>query len=105
MAIKLNENTLKSMVMEAVQKLLEDEAGEIIEQIPDWAMCYLFYGDESGLDEEEKQMADQWERQMIESGFDLGLMEPVSWEPHFSYYPAFGKGCNVYDVAIREKSM
>lgn len=101
----MNESTLKMMVMEAVQRLLEDEAGETIEKIPDWAMCYLFYGDESGLDKEEKQMADQWERQMIESGFDLGLMEPVSWEPYFSYHPAFGKGCNVYDVAIRKKLM
>ena len=67
MAIKLNENTLKSMVMEAVQKLLEDEAGVTIEQVPDWAMNYLFNGDASGLEEEEIQMVDQWEKQMLES--------------------------------------
>ena len=65
-------------------------------------MNYLFNGDASGLEEEEIQMVDQWEKQMLESGYDLGLMEPVSDEPYFSYYPAFGKGCNVYDVAIRE---
>lgn len=105
MAIKLNENTLKGMVMEAVQKLLEDEAGVTIEQVPDWAINYLFNGDASGLEEEEIQMVDQWEKQMLESGYDLGLMEPVSNEPYFSHYPAFGKGCMVYDIAIREKSM
>ena len=105
MAIKLSENTLRNMVMEAVQKLLEDEAGVTTEQVPEWAMNYLFNGDASGLEEEEIQMVDQWEQQMLEAGYDLGLMEPVSDEPYFSYYPAFGKGCNVYDVAIREKSM
>lgn len=102
---QMNESTLRMMVMEAVQKLLEDEDGVTIEQVPDWAMNYLFNGDNTDLDDEDMQNINQWENEMIESGYDLGLMDTISDEPYFSHYPAFGKGCMVYDVAIRAKSM
>lgn len=59
----------------------------VIEKIPDWALVYMMYGDESGLDEEDVKLVDVW---MKKNGLkSLVGVEDDSYDD-FTAYPAFG---------------
>ena len=62
----------------------------VVEKIPDWAIVYMMYGDESGLDEEDVKLVDIW---MKKNGLkSLVGVEDDSYDD-FSAHPAFGLPC------------
>lgn len=72
------------------------------EKIPTWAMCYLEYGDPTGLDENDIVQADEFINQ-FENGFVMEIKaENECVSPYFTKYPAFGLACEVYDVNFFE---
>ena len=56
--------------------------------IPEWAICYLDYGEDENLTEEEKAVADKW----IEETFPNGYTFSPDFEDYneLDFYPAFG---------------
>lgn len=82
--IRLNENESRETIME----------NRIVEPIPDWALGYLINGDPSGLEDEDIEMIDDWQRR---SGIGTVVCPNDDDEPYFTSHPAFGKACDVYD--------
>lgn len=72
-----------------------------VENIPEWAMVYLFNGDAQGLSDEEKQAIDEFEHD-YEKISDTGRVafDCLSIDPFFSHYPAFGLPSNCYEVEV-----
>lgn len=68
---------------------------ETIERIPDWAACYLMYGDEPGLSMEDKALADEFVGRLKEDG--LTLVCPIEGSERFTWRPAFGLAADVSD--------
>lgn len=67
-----------------------------IERVPDWATTYLYYGDESGLDEGDKKLANDFEAKLRAEG--LRLVCPIDGtESVFEPHPAFGLACGTID--------
>lgn len=64
-------------------------------QIPTWAMNYLVNGDDTGLYEDELEMAQEFEKK-----FDV-----LAWgeDEYFCSRPAFGPSCEVVDCECVEK--
>ena len=66
------------------------------EGIPEWAISYLMYGDESGLSEEDKKEVDDWMEKE-----ELGMLVSVdSEEGYFMHRPQFGLGSTCYDCTF-----
>ena len=63
---------------------------ERVEDVPDWAVNYLMYGDDSGLDEEDLEEVDAW---MKANGYSDLVDTEEGTENEFCSYPAFGKAC------------
>lgn len=76
---------------------------ETIEGVPNWAVCGLVYGDWSGMPDEDRKMAEEWEKELNKDGFIL--MSPIDGtECGFNRYPAFGLACDTVDFyAIKEE--
>lgn len=74
------------------------------EKIPTWAICYLEYGDPSGLDEEDVMMADAFINDNFPRGFTMELVvdDANCIQPYFAHRPAFGLASEVYDVNFYE---
>ena len=74
---------------------------ETLERIPTWALCYIIYGDASGLEDEDIKMVDDFCSQ-----FPGAIYAPISinddgdFDVYFSHYPAFGLACDVVDTEI-----
>lgn len=65
------------------------------EKIPTWAVYYLEYGDPTGMSEEDISQADEFINENFPHGF---VMDIVDHNSYFTYKPAFGLACDVYDV-------
>lgn len=85
----------------------------VIERIPAWSLCYIEYGEESNLtDEDIQQVKDFYERYRLH-GMEIQYITPVynkseNFEEYFSSSPAFGLpgsviDCNVMYIEIGEK--
>jgi len=74
-------------------------------QVPDYALSYLFNGDDSGLDDEDITSIDDWveyfEGQARELGGHTvyGLTDNDS-ESYFCHNPEFGKASNVVEMTV-----
>ena len=74
--------------------------------MPEWAVCYLEYGDAGDLSEEDLRLADEWwdglDRQ-AKNGYGEGAYVALSYEDserYFSGHPAFGLPCDCIDCRI-----
>lgn len=63
--------------------------------IPEWALCYLVNGDLTGLSDEDIEIVQEWEKKN-----HVYEVEPLEEEGSFSYYPEFGKACNVVECNV-----
>ena len=67
-----------------------------IHDIPCWAATYLYYGDESGISEDDKALCDAFVKKLRERGYRL--LEPVEdTVDGFNSCPAFGLACDTED--------
>jgi len=74
-----------------------------IRSVPRWATCYLYYGDDSGLDIEsgEKKLADDFFDRLYKEG--LRLVCPIDGsDSEFEPHPAFGPACDTIDWIAEE---
>ena len=72
--------------------------------IPEWALCAVFNGDRTGLDEEELTLLDDF----------LNRYEVCDWvtddetgemkAAYFTWSPEFGPSCNVIDCYCKERN-
>lgn len=65
------------------------------EKIPVWALCAIINGDYTGLSIEERETIMDW---LDETRYDIIAPPDEDDSPYFSYYPAFGLPCDVYDI-------
>lgn len=73
-----------------------------VERIPQWAVCYLENGDDSGLTPEDKKLVDDYVERLLKEGH-LRLLGPIDGtENGFSSHPAFGLACGTVDFAAEE---
>lgn len=56
--------------------------------IPEWAFCYIEYGDSSNLTDEDVAIVDKW----LKETFPKGFTWDIDWEDcnELNRYPAFG---------------
>lgn len=74
-----------------------------IEKVPRWATCYLYHGDDSGLDIEsgEKKLADDFLDRLHKEG--LRIVCPIDGsDSEFEPHPAFGLACDTIDWIAEE---
>jgi len=69
----------------------------LIMAIPEWALCYLYYGDESNLSEEDKKLCDDFLKK-----YRFVSEKDEQPESYFTHYPEFGLACNVIDCYCQE---
>ena len=72
------------------------------ENIPMWAICYMEYGDPTGLDEEDIYAIDAWINENFPRGFVMELVGDECVTPSFTSRPAFGQACETYEVNFYE---
>lgn len=77
------------------------EREKSVEQIPEWAMCYLINGDKDNLTDEEINEINNWKE---EAEIDEVCLPSCYAEAYFCKLPAFGKPANVYDCVCFLKS-
>lgn len=97
---------------EASKRLAKEHGYEVTtEEIPTWALCYIFNGDAEGLSDEDVADVDNWyHKTFFENGYEViaqSVVEDVDgeWHESFSYYPVFGLGSDVVDVEILYRKM
>lgn len=74
----------------------------VVENIPQWAVCYLVNSDDSGLSPEDKKLVDDYVERLLEKE-RLRLVCPVDGtENGFCSHPAFGLACETVDFAAEE---
>lgn len=66
---------------------------EFTAKIPDYAVCYIEYGEDDNLTPEDVQNINEWLESLKESGF---TSPTFSWgdDYGFTYAPEFGLPCN-----------
>lgn len=77
---------------------------DVVKRIPQWAVTYLEYNDDSSLEPSDKELVDRFVDKLLKDGFRL--IAPVDGsESEFEPYPAFGLACGTvdYTVEILEK--
>lgn len=77
----------------------------VTERIPAWALCYIEYGDASGLQDSEVEMILDFYEAYRKGGMEIKHISPVvdengNLEEYFSHSPAFGLPCSVVDCAV-----
>lgn len=71
------------------------------ENIPEWAIYYLFMGDRwaEDLTEEEKKMVDdfvaEYRKESVNGRVNFSIIDRT---PFFTWYPAFGEAGGCYEV-------
>lgn len=66
-----------------------------IEPIPTWALSSIINGDDSGLENEDIRLIQEW---FNSTGFDdIALPKDCNYCEYFTHNPAFGKPCEVVD--------
>lgn len=73
---------------------------EIIRNVPQWAVCYIAYGDDSGLTEEDKKMVDTFLDGLTQDGWNICESPIEGSENSFCRYPQFGLSCETVDYEI-----
>jgi len=69
-----------------------------VERIPQWAVCYIVDGNDSGLTPDDKELVDDYVDRLEREG--LGLVCPMDGtENEFCAHPAFGLACETVDFA------
>lgn len=53
--------------------------------IPEWAVCFLAYGDKDGLEKEDIEAAEKWAKEN-----KVSHLVSISDDRYFSHSPAFG---------------
>lgn len=72
---------------------------DTIKNIPQWAISYIVYLDDSGLDEADKKMVDDFVIALANDGWTLEY--PINGtENTFCRFPAFGDACATVDFEI-----
>lgn len=65
-------------------------------KIPTYAVCYIFNGDCSGMDDADIEAVDKFCEKYPGATYDIPDMD----SPYFTNSPAFGLACDVYDMDI-----
>lgn len=66
-----------------------------IEPIPTWALASIINADDSGLENEDIRLIQEW---FASTGFDyVVLPKDCNYHEYFTHCPAFGKPCDVVD--------
>lgn len=70
------------------------------EYVPEWAICYLEYGEPSGLQDDEQEEIDEW----LHSNFANGFVCEYFWDDvnEFDTHPLFGKPCRTIKTNFYE---
>lgn len=69
---------------------------ETVEDIPNWAASYIMYGDDSGIDENDRKVCDEFLAGLRDEGLVLAC--PVcGTQDDFCAHPAFGLACDTQD--------
>lgn len=69
---------------------------ETIKNIPEWATCYIMYGDDSGLNATDRREIDYFLDRLRRNGFRL--IAPIEGTGNeFCLNPAFSSSCSVED--------
>lgn len=67
-----------------------------IRNVPQWTTTYIMYNDDSGLNDEDKKLVDDFEDRLLKK--KLRLICPIDGtENEFEPYPAFGLACDTVD--------
>ena len=72
-------------------------------RIPTYALSYLINGDNSGLDDQDKQNIDSYMSKFYNLAEDHDgyvIFSQENEEEYFSSHPEFGLACNVQDCII-----
>jgi hypothetical protein len=64
--------------------------------IPSYALCYLLYGDTSGMENEDIATVDRWQEKNIPASAHLSVGEDYG----FSTRPAFGLPCDCTECEV-----
>ena len=67
-----------------------------IAKVPTWAVSYLEYHDDSGLTKDDKELVDNWLKELQRKGLRLICPDEGS-ESEFEPYPAFGLASSTVD--------
>jgi len=74
--------------------------------MPEWAVCYLEYGDTGDLSEEDLRLADEWrdriDKQAVEAYGETAIVS-FSYgnnDGYFTSSPEFGLPCNCVDCRL-----
>jgi len=77
---------------------------EIIEaKIPTYAMCFLEYGDDSGLEQDDLALIWEWLNQFVDHinlNFEWEKNEHGEHAQHFTPYPAFGPATDTVKASV-----
>lgn len=69
---------------------------ETIKNIPQWATCYIMYGDDSGLNATDRRETDRYLNRLYRDGFRL--IAPIDGtDDGFCFRPEFGSSCSTLD--------
>lgn len=73
--------------------------GCVVCAIPEWSLCYLYYGTVDNLSEEDKRMCDDFLSR-------YSIVGPVEEDqtPYFTKYPEYGLACDVVDYYCEVKN-
>lgn len=72
---------------------------EVVEGVPNWAVCGLVNDDWSGTPDEDVKMVMDWKRGLNEEGWLL--IAPIDGtENEFNSCPAFGLPCDTVDFSM-----
>ena len=73
----------------------------VIDNFPQWAVCYLFNADPSYLEDDEIKMIDDYLEQP-QKDLNAIYLHPADFseETHFSYFPEFGGGCECGEMTF-----
>lgn len=73
---------------------------DTIRNIPQWAVCYLAYGDDTGITDEDKKLVDDFVDELNKDGWRLCEAPIEGSENSFCSHPAFGLACDTVDYTI-----
>lgn len=74
---------------------------EYVEDFPEWAVCYLVYGEDPSLSDEEREEIDGW---MEDNGYARLVSDGEEYNrDEFNKFPAFGKACATRVVVMEKK--
>lgn len=93
------------MESSSLPKHTASDMEKVVERIPNWALCYIEYGDKTGLTDEDIKNVDAFYESYRKGGMEIQGIYPVkddhnNFEAYFSHCPAFGLPCDVVDCDV-----